>query len=112
MPRAGYASIDNAAFAKRPKLMGAKVGKCANLFAIPEHGDAFATRGHDNFGGFVRDREWGSDGDPACVAQGGAFIDASLAPTGYQMQQDDGASSADQHERYERTLLLILQRSE
>src|SRR5215470_549774 len=55
VPRAGHAAVDDAPFADRPILVGAKIGECPDLRAVAEDCDAFAIRRRDDSGTLVWD---------------------------------------------------------
>src|SRR5262249_5168945 len=55
VPRASHAAVDDAPFADRPVLVGAKIGECPDLRAVAEDCDAFAIRRRDDAGTLVWD---------------------------------------------------------
>src|SRR5262245_38309691 len=55
VPRAGDTAVDDAPFADRPILVGAKIGERPDLRAVAEHRDAFAIRRRDDAGTLVWD---------------------------------------------------------
>src|SRR5262249_49802883 len=81
VPGTGHAAVDDAPFADRPILVGAKIRKRPDLRSVAEHGDAFAIRGRDDAGALVRNRERRSDREPALAAPSAGAVTRPLAPT-------------------------------
>src|SRR5262245_49479649 len=86
VPGAGHAAVDDAPFADRPMLVGAKIGECPDLCAVAEDCDAFAIRRRDDAGALVRNRERRSDREPALAALSAGAVARPLAPGGHEME--------------------------
>src|ERR1043166_8676932 len=61
VPGAGHATVDDAALAERPVLVGAEIRERADLAAVAEHRNAFAAARRDDAGAPVRDGIWRPD---------------------------------------------------
>src|SRR6266404_4130309 len=100
MPRTGDAAVDDAAFANRAVLVGAKIGQRPDPRSVAKNRDALAARDRNDPRSLVRYGLRRAHKEPAVAAHSSALVDHPLTPGRQHMQHADRRQSPIRISRY------------